>query len=768
MKRLHKILASSMACLMLTSGFALTSCNDGDDLNTNQYVGGISLNVFGPSPVARGGELRFLGSGLDKVTSVTLPGAGDITDIKVISSEEIRITVPQTAEPGYVVLHHAKGDITTTTLLSFTEPISIESVAPKSVKAGDEITITGEYLNLIHEVIFTDEAVVNEDDFTAHSRYEIKLLVPAEAQSGKIIVSDGAEMPNYIYSDDEISVVLPSVEAPVDLTNAKPGDEIKIKGKDFDLVTKVVMPNGDEVEFKVNEAGDEITFVLPENVTDGSIRVVPASGVEVAVATIGVALPENVVVEPAENLWAGDVIKVKGVNMELVTTVQFPNVEDAVEPSAKSATELTVTVPEGAQSGNLVLNTGSGTNVEVAISTLKPEAVGYNPSPAPLAGNLTVGGRNLQNVTAITFAGSTTVEVKNPSATEFTVVVPATLPAGDNAVSLTLSNGEVVEVSSVSLSAPECAYATELPADDAEINAGETFVVTIANAEKLTGVKVNGAAVQYILNGTRLIIQVPSSAGKNSNFTLVSSNGEISYDIAVIPATHVENVIFNEVRDLGSWAGEGDGGAFRLYKESFKDVPSGALLVFHVASYNDNVQIQCNDANWGTIETLKPAKSETLVALELSADRLDRILNTNDGWSETAMVIQGEGTVVSKVHIEWEQSLETVIWNAGWTCSGWGGNQDLAWSGFDWTTAKAGQILRFYTTPLVAEGEWWCISLRHGNGWGSLPDPIPGQYDTPASPLEVTLTAEVLQDMIDNGGLVITGDGFILDKVTLE
>ena len=95
-----------------------------------------------------------------------------------------------------------------------------------------------------------------------------------------------------------------------------------------------------------------------------------------------------------------------------------------------------------------------------------------------------------------------------------------------------------------------------LPAEDAEINAYETFSIMIANADKLTGVKVNGNDVQYILNGNRLIIQVPESAGKNSTFTLLSSNGEISYNIAFIPATHVENVIFSEVRDLGSWAGE--------------------------------------------------------------------------------------------------------------------------------------------------------------------------------------------------------------------
>ena len=131
------------------------------------------------------------------------------------------------------------------------------------------------------------------------------------------------------------------------------------------------------------------------------------------------------------------------------------------------------------------------------------------------------------------------------------------------------------------------------------------------------------------------------------------------------------------------------------------------------------------------------------------------------------MVIQGEGTVISKVHIEWENSLETVIWDAGWTCSGWGGNQDLAWGGYDWSSVKPGSILRLYTTSTVGD-EWWCISLRHGDGWGNLPDPIPGQYDNPASPLEVVLTANVLEDLVANGGLVITGSEYYLNKVTIE
>ncbi|MCM1356192.1 MAG: hypothetical protein NC212_07290 [Staphylococcus sp.] len=766
MKHFNKLTAALMACLLMMSGVAFTACNDDDDdFSTQQYVGGVSLNVFGPCPVARGGELRFLGSGLKQIQSITLPGSGDITDIKVISDNEIRIVVPQDAMPGHVVLHSSKGDITTKTLLSFTEPISLESISPLTAKPGETITITGDYLNLIGEVIFTDEVTVSEEDFISHTRSEIQLAVPAEAQTGKVILSDAAEMPNWIYSDDELTVVLPSVEAVKDLTNAKPGETVTVKGENLDLVTKVVMPNGDEVDYSVE--GNELSFILPANVSDGSIRMVPASGVEVAIATIGVAVPEDVVAVPAADIWAGDVVKFKGVNMELVTAVLFPGVEEAVEPAEKSATEISVAVPEGAQSGNAVLQTGSGAGVEVEISTLKPEAIAYNPAPAALAGQLTVSGRNLQHVVAMTFAGATEVAISNPSATEFAITVPATLAAGSNEVTLTLSNGEVVTVDPIELSAPECAYATVLPGEETEIRAGETFVVTIANADKLTGVKVNNKDVQYILNGESLIIQVPESAGKSSNFTLVSSNGEISYDLAVIPATHVGMTIWSGMWENTSWGGNQDL-AWGGY--DWSQVPAGAVLTLYMTPLVAEGEWWCvslrHADGWGNLPDPIPGQYDTpadgVLAVSLDANVLADIQNNN------GLVITGQGYILNKVTIEWEISLETVIWNAGWTCSGWGGNQDLAWGGYDWDSVKVGQILRFYLVPTVAEGEWWCVSLRHGSGWGNLPAPIPAQYDTPASPLEVELTADVLADLQANGGLVITGDGYFVSKITIE
>ena len=765
----YKFSALLMAGALMLSGVALTSCDDDNNLDTNQYVGGVSLNVFGPCPVARGGELRFLGSGMNQIQSVTLPGSGEITDIRVISNTEIRITVPQNAEPGLVTLKYAKGTITTKTPITFTEPISLENFTPNAVKPGDELTIAGDYLNLIHEVIFSKDVVVSEDDFLAHSRAEIKLLVPAEAQSGKIIISDAAdEMPNWIYSDEELTVVLPTAETVLDLTDAKPGNTVTVKGADLNLVNKVVMPNGDEVEFTVNADGNELTFVLPSNVSNGTIRMVPASGVEIAVATIGVAVPEDVVAEPAADIWASDVIKLKGLNMELITDVIFPNVEKAVAPQTQSATEITLVVPEGTQSGNLVLNTASGETVEVAVATLKPAAVSFEPLPAALAGTLTVKGRNLQNVVSITFAGSTTVDVKNPTASEFAVTVPATLSAGANAVTLTLSNGETVEAGSVELSAPECAYATALPGEDVEIRAGETFVITVANADKLTSVQVNGRNVQYILNADRLIIQVPKAAGKNSKFTLVSSNGEISYDIAVIPATHVGMTIWSGMWDCGSWGGNQDL-AWDGY--DWSQVPAGAILTLHMTPTVAAGEWWCvslrHGDGWGNLPAPIPGQYDTPADGILSVELTKEVLA--DLVANHGLIFTGQGYVLNRVDIEWEISLETTIWSGAWDCGSWGGNQDLAWDGYDWSTAKPGQILRFYMTPTVAPGEWWCISLRHGDGWGNLPAPVPGQYDTPENNLlELTLTKGILDDLVANGGLVLTGQGYQLDKVTIE
>lgn len=775
MKKYSKYTALLMMCLMLVTSLSFTACND-DDFDTNQNRGGISLEVFGPCPVARGGELRFIGSGMNQINSVTIPGCDDITDIKVVSDREIRVTVPQTAIPGKVVLNHSNGKITTLTDITFLEPVSLDAentFSPARVKPGQEVTINGEYLNLMKEVCFSfveglDSAnvyAVNEGAFIEHTRKAIKVIVPDNAVSGPVGVSDAlAEIPNLIWSELELDVVLPSVAAAIDITNAKPGDLITINGNDLELVRKVVMPNEDEVEYTVSEDGKKLTFNLPDNASDGAVCVVPGSGVKVAVANIGMVVPTSMTTNCGDGLRAAEELVIKGVNMDMVVSVVFPGMTDAVEPTSVSSTEVKVAVPATAWSGDLTLNLKSGVSVTQPIVLAHPENVAFAPSPVPGGAELTITGKNLDLIASVVFEGGASVEAKNATATELKIKVPFTAATG--MVKFVLLSGETVDAAELTVDLPTIAYVIEWPSEEEEIKAGEIMKVTIGNEDKLTGVKVNGEDVQYILNGTTLFINLPMSAGNGTKITLMSGDESFEDTYNVIPATHVENVIFDTMIDL-SWSGDEGVNKFRLYKESFEGVPVGAKLIFYVKP-GEGAQIQINDANWGQMTMLEPSIDAATAELELTAEIMDRMLTTNDGWSTTALVIQGQNCIVNKVSLAWENPSDVTVWEGVYELA-WGPHLYLSKELFD--GAKAGASLTFYVNPAATGFQ---IQLNPAD-WKSFA--TVAEWSETVDHLVYTLTAEDLEKIRtiegsnDDGpftGMIIQGSGATLTKITFE
>jgi len=233
MKKIFQFAAILGAFALLAS-----SC-DKDELSTEQFEGdAVVLQAYGPQPVVRGGQLRFVGSNLDKVVSVTIPDNNVITDIEVVASgkhSEIRVTVPkETAAPGYPVLTLADGTtLTGKTPLSYSEPITIESFSPAEILPGETLTIKGDYLNLIHEVVFTDKVKVSEEAFTAHSRYEIKVVVPETAQTGKFAIGtvdeiaagdDDALLKTLNLIQSETELVVKTAEGKLAATTVKAGE----------------------------------------------------------------------------------------------------------------------------------------------------------------------------------------------------------------------------------------------------------------------------------------------------------------------------------------------------------------------------------------------------------------------------------------------------------------------------------------------------------------------------------------------------------------
>ena len=69
-KKFIKYIRCSLPFILLgvmSIGILFTSCKDKEE---NGVGGQVVLNSYGPMPIARGAELRFIGINLDKATSI--------------------------------------------------------------------------------------------------------------------------------------------------------------------------------------------------------------------------------------------------------------------------------------------------------------------------------------------------------------------------------------------------------------------------------------------------------------------------------------------------------------------------------------------------------------------------------------------------------------------------------------------------------------------------------------------------------------------------
>ena len=273
-------------------GLSLTACSK-DDLGTDQYKGGVSLNVYGPTPVMRGGTLRFLGSNLDQVREVIIPQGISITSIEVVKSgvpSEIRVAIPKDGPvPGLVTLvTNTDQRITTKTELNYIEGIEITSF-PASAMPGDKIKIEGDYLNLIYSIAFADDVLVGESDFISHDRYAIELIVPEEAKTGKLelytadltVVDKNSVEYQIIQTETAIEIGLPTItsikgrntaQALGNIT-AKAGETITISGTYFNVAEDVTIGGVSVTDLKIANDGKGIIFTLPATSSSNASRV---------------------------------------------------------------------------------------------------------------------------------------------------------------------------------------------------------------------------------------------------------------------------------------------------------------------------------------------------------------------------------------------------------------------------------------------------------------------------------------------------------------
>lgn len=670
MKNVNKIKTLLLSCLVL---LGLSAC-DNDDLSTQQYTGGVSLNVYGPQPVVRGGTLRFLGSNLDQVTQVIIPGVNPITDIDVRQSgipSEIWVQVPVDGpEEGYVTLVTANGEeITTLTQLTYEEPIVFEGFSPASAMPGETITITGDYLNLIHEVIFAEEVAVPEENFISHDRYQIQVVVPDSARTGEIILSDGAEeLPNWIYSEEELEVGTPTVTSITTDTRFKAGERLSINGTALSLVDYVrfegaevpsaALAEDDKEPFNVNENGTNLTLTLPAEAASGTVELVLRSGVTVTASQhFEVVVPTDITVTTSR-IKAGNALALSGNDLDLVTSLSFPSNEEGTTIDGGeftvAANSLTLnTVPETAIDGNLSLNMANGMSVAVPYTLVKPTVTSYSANPVNAGETLTLTGTDLDLVTGVSIGGgSTATPIEGSTESNLTITVPMDSQSGP--VSLILANGTSVESGTLNVNEAVFCYIANMPEED--IVVGTICQVEIANGDRLTKVQVDGTSVNYIVNGNNLLFNVPTTAGSNSTVKLISSNGEIEYTFPFVSGVAEETVIWTGNFDLGNWANGMQDLAWGGYDFSALQAGNTIIVYFTQDATASSWQLKLGrGSDWSTLPDFQEyagggdatdlTAGATSFSYQLGANDVNEIL-TNNG-----LIFQGANVTLTQISI---------------------------------------------------------------------------------------------------------------------
>ena len=667
MKKISKIFAMLVVVL---AGLSLTACSDGDDLSTDQYGNEISLQSFGPCPVLRGGTLYLYGTNLDQIESVNLPGADPITAYEILQSgynSKISIQVPaEKCEPGQIVLKTKKGgEITSVSPITYREDIEITKFFVGSEgtmvgNVGDVVTIKGDYLNLMHGVIFAGSDTIKEAEFVGHDRYTIQVKIPAEARTGVITLTDTIKDGTSLETKEELTINTPEA-TPIKDRNIKAGEILNIKGSSFDQIVSVKFEGAtvNAADFKSQSAA-EITVAVPAKATDGTFYVVTKSGIEVPVGNIITVVPTQLVATP-NPVKNGAELTITGKDMDLITGIAFPNAATS-QLNKVETTKVTSTVPEDAQEGDITLSLANGKTVTVAYTLVKPTVASCTPAAITAGEKTIIKGTDLDLVKSITFPGDVEQTVEKfaaQNAQAIAVTVPAA--CAGTGFKLNLKNGTTIEVKdALSIkAATDPAIASITPG---EATAGSTITITGKNFQNIQNLYIGSDKVNRYTSrtNTEIVCQVPANA-KVGTYKIVMEDPDGNKiegpEFKVVPAEKDIATITNNMDNSAikypynfTWD---DTGRFRIMKADLikLGVKVGSKMLFYKEA-GATGQVQINNANWGGIDTVADWNGDqNCVVKVFDAAMMEAVNSISDGWSDTAFILQGDMKNVTKIAI---------------------------------------------------------------------------------------------------------------------
>lgn len=771
------------------------------ELDTDQLGGGTSLAAFYPNPVMRGGALSIIGRGLDQVDAVLFTAAEEVAvtefqSLKKGNLDTLEVVIPlEGPEVGPVSIKLKDGKILKSHAdLTFTEPIEISSFAPATVYSGDVLTVKGEYLNVVREVIFPNDVYVTE--FEAQTRHELKVRVPFNAVTGKFILSDinelqdGTSIPNKIYSTD-LTVGKPTVVTAAKATY-KSGDVITVTGEHLDMIEKVDLEGAKAVAFTIADDAKSITFNLPLSATDGHITLTSYAGDAFDAGEIEtVTVTELSIASIADDgrYKAGTNVEITGEDLDLVTKVEFTNAEASF---SYTGGKITATVPAAAKDGNVTVTLGSGKQAFTdAIEVVKPVVTGIDRTDAVAgADTLVVSGTDLDLVTAINMG--TKEQTFIPCEFKYNSEdgsIDLYIPAGAYSGVATLISAAGYETTTSPINVTyDLSISISFPQPDYSFGSPVRFIGK--NLFQIESIVVKGEKVNSYVSrtDTEIVFNMPEKHGPGMyrlELTLIDGT-QLTWPVPfAVVAPYTETFIWEGSQIINGWSGVTFGNNRFIWTELGAKV-GDLVRIYFTAPETGWWDLQLVNGYWTAFSLAElgggneikqdagyPGGSQTFT-FEITEEVL-AVLTEDKGWDTGAFIINGDGNVeVTGLSIlqfgAAPAENKTVIWEGSHTIDWSGGLGEankamtaLSWGGYDWSTVEPGTVLRISYDAV--DGVETQIRVSNG-GWSALPgteDP----FKPEASPLEVEFTQAMIDELVANGGMVITGQGATLTEVAL-
>jgi len=434
----------------------------------------------------------------------------------------IAVPVPNGATTGNVVVtvngvasNGAAFTVTSTTP-------SISSLNPGSGPVGTSVTITGVNFGASQgaSTVTFNGTAATPSSWTATS---IAVPVPTGATTGSVVVTVGGQPSNGI--SFTVMPPPPSIST-LTPTSGVVGTSVTIAGANFGASqgSNTVTFNG-TVGTPTSWGANSISVPVPTGATTGNVVVTVGGQASNGISfTVTIPPPSITSLTPASGI-VGSSTTIAGANFgasQGSSTVTFNGTTGT--PTAWSATSITVPVPAGATTGNVVVTVGGQVSNGISFS-VTPNITSLSPTSGVVGTSVTIAGASFgatQGSSTVTFNGTTGTPTAW-TATSITVPVPAGAITGNVVVTVggQASNGlnfTVVIPPSITGLSP-----TSGPVGTSVTITGTNFGAT----QGTSTVSFNGiAATPTNWNATTIVVPVP--VGATTGNVVVTVSGQVS------------------------------------------------------------------------------------------------------------------------------------------------------------------------------------------------------------------------------------------------